>query len=77
MPNKRRNGKMKVTFWVTGVQRQMLQALAEDAELNMTEMFREMLEAYASVRNIKIDFSEVEEAVKKTTTRKRKENTQR
>lgn len=65
MPNQRKKGKIKATFWLTERQRNKLKALAEDAGLNMTDMFKEMLEAYAQVRNIKLDLSDIEKVVQK------------
>lgn len=65
MPNQRKKGKVKATFWLTESQRDKLRALSEDAGLNMTDMFKEMLEAYAQVRNIKLDLSEVEKVAKR------------
>ena len=66
MPNKRNSSKSKVGIWLPNYERDLLRLLAEDAELNMTEMVQEMIHAYAQVRGIKINLpSEVEAVAKK------------
>lgn len=65
MPGKRHKGKSKFGFWLPDYERDLLKRLAADAGLNQTEMIQEMLHAYAQVRGIKIDVSEVEAAIRK------------
>lgn len=65
MPGKRHKGKSKCGFWLHDYERDLLKRLAADAGLNQTEMMQEMLHAYAQVRGIKIDVSEVEAAIRK------------
>lgn len=65
MPNKRKAGKTKTTFWLTERQVQMLKALSEAEGLNMTETIQDMIEAYASYHNIRICAPEVESALKR------------
>lgn len=70
MPNKRITSKSKFGLWLPNYERDLLRRLAEDAELNMTEMIQEMLHAYAQVRGIKIDVSEIEAVAKKKNKKK-------
>lgn len=65
MPNKRKVGKVKVSFWLMERQRDALQMMADADDINMTEMIQEMIEAYASYRGIKISSPEVEGAIKR------------
>jgi len=55
MPGARKAGKVKTTFWLMEEQRDRLHELAKMSGVTMTDMFKEMLDAYSIYKGITIN----------------------